>query len=245
MEESYQKYKGRVNFLWLYGKEAHPEEHPFQEGYESKDLGWEHPYSITTEMEQRAQRARWLRTDQDPDFEIPMALDYINYPPHADNEIRANYRGSGYYACYVIDCDGKVKKAHAWGYFAPGGEWWGLPLTPISELYDYLDAYLANPPACYRQDDQDAGTSDAGDITDAGNATDAGNTTDTGIDAGAVSDEPEQQDGASVDGESEPETGSSDSAGCGCSTHGGGLGSSALLVMFAAWVMGREKRGRK
>ena len=96
LEASYQQYKGRVNFLWVYGSEAHPEENPFEEGSESKDLGWDHPYSITHTMEERAQRAKWMKTDEDTDFEIPMAVDYINDPPNVDNAIRSAFRGDGF-----------------------------------------------------------------------------------------------------------------------------------------------------
>ena len=39
MEEAYQRYKGRVNFAHIYVEEAHPEERPFEAGYETKDLG--------------------------------------------------------------------------------------------------------------------------------------------------------------------------------------------------------------
>lgn len=149
MEASYQKYRGRVNFLWVYGSEAHPEEYPFATGFESSDLGWNHPYSISTKMDERAQRAKWMKTDPDPDFELPMIIDYINHPTATNNAIRAEYRGGGFYSGYVIDCDGTVLKAHNWAWFAPGGEWWNLPLTPISDLHQFLDGYLASPPACY------------------------------------------------------------------------------------------------
>jgi hypothetical protein len=151
-----------VNFLWVYGSEAHPEERPFQSGYESKDLGWEHPYSIAHEMSERAQRAQWMKTDEDPDFEIPMMIDYINHPPHRDNAIRTSYRGAGFYSGFVIDCDGRVLVAENWSWFAPGGEWWGLPLAPIDELHAFLDAYLANPSPCYAQDQPDGGVDGRG-----------------------------------------------------------------------------------
>ena len=121
-EASYQEYKGRVNFLWVYGSEAHPEENPFQDGYESTDLGWDHPYSITDTMEERAQRAKWMKTDEDPDFEVPMAVDFVGHDTQPDDEIRRNYLGGGYYSCYVIDCDGTVLQRHPWGWYAPGGD---------------------------------------------------------------------------------------------------------------------------
>gem|GEM_PF-4914063 len=135
--------------MWVYGSEAHPEEYPFAAGFESTDLGWTHPYSISTTMDERAQRAKWMKTDPEPDFELPMIIDFINHPTATNNAIRAEFRGGGFYSGYVIDCDGKVLKAHNWAWFAPGGEWWNLPLTPISDLHKFLDGYLANPPACY------------------------------------------------------------------------------------------------
>ncbi|MBW2262358.1 MAG: hypothetical protein JRG91_10335, partial [Deltaproteobacteria bacterium] len=147
-----------MSFIWVYGSEAHPEEDPFPEGYECTDLGWTHPYFFTTAMEERAQRAKWLKTDPEPDFEIPTMIDFINDPPNVNNAIRATYRGSGFYSGYVIDCDGTVLVREHWGWFAAGGEWWGLPLAPIERLYSFLDAYLADPPECYRLDVEDAET---------------------------------------------------------------------------------------
>ena len=149
MEASYQKYKGKINFVWVYGSEAHPEEYPFQKGYESKDLGWKHPYGITSTMAQRAQRARWMKSDPHPDFEIPMMIDYINDAPNANNAIRKAYLGGGFYSGYVIDCDGTVLYARSWAWFAPGKDWWGLPLDPVANLHKLLDDYLKSPPACY------------------------------------------------------------------------------------------------
>ncbi len=179
MEALYQEYKDHVNFLWVYGSEAHPEEHPFAEGYESSDLGWEHPYTITLDMAERAQRALWMKTDPEPDFEIPMVVDYVNHLTEPDNAIRNAYRGGGFYSGFVVDCDGIVKVAHGWGWYAPGGEWWGLPLAPVSELRNWLDAYLANPPVCYTGEavplpDGGVGEPDAGSGPDATAGLDAG-----------------------------------------------------------------------
>lgn len=149
MEALYEDYGDRVNFLWVYGSEAHPEEDPFAEGYESKDLGWSHPYTFTNTMEERAERALWMKTDPDPDLTLPMLVDYVGHPTQPDNAIRTAYFGYGYYSGYVIDCDGVVKVAHDWGWYGPGGEWWGLPLASEAELRVWLDAYLADPPTCY------------------------------------------------------------------------------------------------
>jgi hypothetical protein len=156
----YQKYKGRVSFVWVYGSEAHPEEHPFKEDYESKDLGWSHPYSITTTMAERAQRAKWMKTDPEPDYEIPMMIDYINVEGHDDDAIRRAFFGSGFYSGYIIDCDGTVLRRHAWGWYGPDGEWWGLPLAPVQDLEQFLDSYLADPPPCYGAAAADAGARD-------------------------------------------------------------------------------------
>lgn len=176
MEESYQRYGDRVSFVWVYGNEAHPEEHPFSEGFESSDLGWEHPYTITRAMEERAERARWLKSDPEPDLEIPFLIDFVGSPPHQDDEIRRSYFGGGFYSGAVIDCDGTILDSHQWGWFAPGGEWWGLPLAPIDALHGLLDDYLANPPACYGAGG-DGGPRDAGPSdSDAGEPTEVGPT---------------------------------------------------------------------
>lgn len=160
----YQQYKNQVNFVWVYGSEAHPEEYPFREGYESTDLGWDHPYNITETMEERAQRARWMKSDPEPDFEIPMMIDYINHPGHQDNAIRTAYRGSGFYSGFVIDCDGTILDSHTWGWFGPNGEWWGLPLAPVEGLRLLLNNYLAHPSSCYRGDAVDGDAVVDGDV---------------------------------------------------------------------------------
>jgi len=151
MEEVYQKYKDRVNFLWAYSRENHPEERPFATGFETKDLGWEHRYFETTTMEERAQRARWMKTDLEPDIEIPIIIDYINSPLGTDNAIWNAYTGGGFYAGFVIDCDGRLIYKENWAWFAPGGQWWGLPLAPVENLESFLDGYLEDPPSCYSQ----------------------------------------------------------------------------------------------
>ena len=62
-----------MNFVWVYGREAHPEEHPFAPGFETKDLGWGHRYFEPTTMDERAQRARWMKAELEPD--VPVAGD--------------------------------------------------------------------------------------------------------------------------------------------------------------------------
>jgi len=138
-----------VNFVWVYGKEAHPEEHPFSPGFETIDLGWTHRYFETTTMEERAQRARWMKSELEPDAEMPMMLDYINSEMGEDNAIRAVYGGGGFYSGFVIDCDGTIIHQSNWGWFRPGGQWWNLPLPPAADLEAFLDGYLADPPPCY------------------------------------------------------------------------------------------------
>ncbi|MDY7107546.1 MAG: hypothetical protein SYC29_02820 [Planctomycetota bacterium] len=141
-----------MNFVWIYGKEAHPEEHPFAPGFETIDLGWTHRYFETTTMEQRAERARWMKSELEPDAEMPMMMDYINSELGEDNAIRAVYGGGGFYSGFVIDCDGTIIYQSPWGWFRPGGQWWTLPLPPAADLEAFLDEYLADPPPCYEAD---------------------------------------------------------------------------------------------
>ena len=59
-------------------------------------------------MEQRAQRARWIKTDLEPDAEIPIIIDYINSPLGPDNVIWNAYTGGGFYSGFVIDCNATI-----------------------------------------------------------------------------------------------------------------------------------------
>ena len=139
-----------MNFAWVYGSEAHPEEYPFSRGNETTDLGWDHTYSITRTMQERAERASWLKTDLDVEAEMPILIDYINSPDgQPNNAIRGAYRGGGFYSGHVIDCDGTIIDAQRWAWFEEGRDWWGLPLEPIENLHALLDDYLADPPDCY------------------------------------------------------------------------------------------------
>ncbi|MHC4697048.1 MAG: hypothetical protein ACYTFA_09920 [Planctomycetota bacterium] len=90
-----------------------------------------------------------MRTELEPDAEIPMLIDYMNSPLGPDNAIWGFYTGGGFYSGFVIDCDRTIAQSLAWAWFAPGSQWWGLPLAPLTALEDFLDDYLANPPACY------------------------------------------------------------------------------------------------
>ncbi len=173
-----------MNYVWVYGWEAHPEEDPFP-GTESADLGWEHPYNVSTTMQERAQRAGWLKTDLDPDGEIPMMIDYIDDAPNSDNAIKYAYMGDGFYSGFVIDCDGTVIKKQDWGWYDDGGDWMGLPLEHVDDLHNFLDDYLADPPDCYATADAD---SDADTDADADGDTDGDGADDLGGgDAGSCS----------------------------------------------------------
>jgi hypothetical protein len=101
-------------------------------------------------MSQRADRAKKLKTDPEPDLTLPIMIDYIRSPLGNDNAIRDAYLGGGFYSGYVIDCDGKIAVAKDWAWFGPGKSWWNLPLAPIASLHAFLDAYLENPPTCYK-----------------------------------------------------------------------------------------------
>jgi len=139
-----------VNFGWVYGLEAHPEEAPWIRGLETRDLGWTHSYYRPTMMEERAQRARWMKTELEPDAEIPMLIDYINSELGPNDAIWSFYTGGGFYSGFVIDCDGTILQSLNWGWLSPGGQWFNLPLAPVRTLEEFLDDYLANPPACYQ-----------------------------------------------------------------------------------------------
>ena len=132
-----------MNFIWVYGKEAHP-------GSEC----WDHPVTVTQTMAERAQRGRWMKYDPDPDLEIPMIIDYIAHETMRNEAIRASYGGGRPNTGYLIDCDGTVLEQHDWAWSmdgtAPGrrnGE-----LLDFGDLADSLEAYLEDPPACYQNE---------------------------------------------------------------------------------------------
>ncbi len=99
-------------------------------------------------MEQRAERARWMKSDLETDAQMPMMLDYINSPLGADDAIKQAYSAGPYHAS-VIDCDGSIIFTSFWGWGGPGGQWWYLSLASAAELVAFLEDYLANPPPCY------------------------------------------------------------------------------------------------
>jgi hypothetical protein len=109
-----------------------------------------HPYFEPITMAERAQRARWMKAELEPDAQIPMLIDYISSPLGMNNAIWNVYGGGGFYSGFVIDCDATIIYSANWSWNSPGGKWWGLPLRPVEDLESFLDAYLANPPACYQ-----------------------------------------------------------------------------------------------
>ncbi len=125
----------------MYVREAHPNPATAPCG-STADLGWDHPSRNTVTMEERAQRARWLKNDFDLSF--PYIIDTM------DAAIQSDYRPHAFYVGWVIDCDGRVDVFERWGWATPQTQWCGLPLANVNELRSTLDTYLANPPPCYR-----------------------------------------------------------------------------------------------
>jgi len=140
VEDLHQRYRDRVNFLYMYVREAHPDPMYAPCG-STADLGWNHPSRNTVTVEERAQRARWLKHDFDLTF--PYIIDTM------DDALKFVYRPSGFYVGWFIDCDRRVHIFERWGWATPETQWCGLPLADADELESFLDAYLANPPACY------------------------------------------------------------------------------------------------
>jgi hypothetical protein len=150
VEEIYKAYKDRVNFIWVYSNEAHPEGSRGGlnvwkqiKGYDSS-----HPYDETESMEERAERARWMKTDPDPDIDMPIIIDYLNSDMGADNAIRKAYGGGMPYSGYIIDCDGKILEAHNWAW-ADTTKKWPMKVESFENLVKSLEKYLESPSACY------------------------------------------------------------------------------------------------
>ncbi len=143
MEETYRTFSDRINFIWVYGKEAHP-------GTEC----WDHPVTVTKTMPERAQRGRWMKYDPEPDLVIPMMIDFIEHDTHSDEAIRSTYGGGRPNAGYLIDCDGTVLEQHDWAWSSDGT----APGRRRGELLDFgdlaasLERYLDDPPACYHNE---------------------------------------------------------------------------------------------
>jgi hypothetical protein len=99
-------------------------------------------------MPERAQRGRWMKTDPEPDLEIPMLIDYIDVKDQIDESIRASYGGGRPNSGYLIDCDGRVLEQHEWAWSDPAAEGRQGDID-FEDLAASLDVYLANPPGCY------------------------------------------------------------------------------------------------
>jgi len=125
----------------MYVREAHPDPMYAPCG-STADLGWNHPSRDTVTVEERAQRARWLKDDFDLSF--PYLIDSMT------DAIKFTYRPWGFYVGWFIDCDRQVHVFERWAWATPDTQWCGLPLADADELETFLDAYLANPPKCYR-----------------------------------------------------------------------------------------------
>ena len=140
MEALHQEYRDRVNFLYMYVREAHPNPATAPCG-STADLGWDHPSRDTVTIEERAQRARWLKHDFNLTF--PYIIDTM------DGAIKSDYRPFGFYVGWAIDCDGRADVFEGWAWATPQTQWCGLPLADVNELRSFLDSYLANPSPCY------------------------------------------------------------------------------------------------
>ncbi len=129
-----------VSFLYNYIREAHPNPDTAPCG-PTEDLGWNHPSWNTSSIEERAQRARWLKTDFDLTY--PFIMDTMN------NEMMAVYQGSRFYSGWVIDCDGFVFEEEPWGWATPATQWCGLRLADNDDLVELLTQYVFRPPSCF------------------------------------------------------------------------------------------------
>ncbi len=129
-----------VSFLYNYIREAHPNPETAPCG-PTEDFGWEHPSWNTSSIEERAQRARWLKTDFDLTY--PFIIDTMS------NEMMADYRGSRFYSGWVIDCDGFVIEEEPWAWATPATQWCGLRLAENDNLIALLNQYVFQPPSCF------------------------------------------------------------------------------------------------
>jgi len=141
VEARFQKYRGKVRLLYMYVREAHPNPQ-FAPCGSTADMGWSHASADTVSSAERAQRARWLANDFNLNF--PWIIDDIDDSMHSD------FWPFGFYVGWLVDCDGTVLLHEPWGWATPTTQWCDLPLADFDILEDYLDAYLASPPPCYR-----------------------------------------------------------------------------------------------
>ncbi|MCK5378776.1 MAG: hypothetical protein KAJ78_05195 [Acidobacteria bacterium] len=135
-----QNFGQSVSFLYNYIREAHPNPDTAPCG-PTEELGWNHPSWNTTSIEERAQRARWLKTDFNLTY--PFIMDNMN------NEMMAFYRGSRFYSGWVIDCDDFILSEETWGWATPETQWCGLRLADNDDLIAQLTQYLFQPPLCF------------------------------------------------------------------------------------------------
>jgi hypothetical protein len=141
VEARFQQYRDKIQLVYMYVREAHPNQNNAPCG-STRSLGWTHPSGVTLSRAERAQRARWLSKDLDLNF--PWVIDDV------DDAWFTKYWPYGFYVGWLIDCDGKVLLQEPWGWATPETQWCGLPLAGFDFLGAFLDEYLANPPACYR-----------------------------------------------------------------------------------------------
>jgi len=141
VEERFQHYRGKVQLVYMYVREAHPDPDHAPCG-STQGLGWTHASGVTLSRAERAQRARWLSKDLDLNF--PWIIDDV------DDTWFSEYWPYGFYVGWLIDCDGKVLLQEPWGWSTPETQWCDLPLASFDFLGEFLNGYLANPPPCYR-----------------------------------------------------------------------------------------------
>jgi len=141
VEARFQQYRGKVQLVYMYVREAHPNTERAPCG-STRGLGWMHPSGVTLSKAERAQRARWLSKDLDLSF--PWIIDDV------DDTWFSEYWPYGFYVGWLIDCDGKVLLQEPWGWATSETQWCGLPLASFDSLDTFLAEYLASPPPCYR-----------------------------------------------------------------------------------------------
>jgi len=149
VEGLFQEYGDRFKFLYMYVREAHPNPNTAPCG-STADLGWEHSSRNTVSKEERAQRARWLKHDFNLSF--PYVIDEMS------SEHQSVWMAFGFYAGWFVDCNREVHIFEPWAWGTPQTQWCGLPLADATEFETFLDAYLADPPSCYRGIDRSSTT---------------------------------------------------------------------------------------
>jgi hypothetical protein len=92
-----------------------------------------------------------MKTDPDPDIDIPIIIDYIKSDMGKDNAIRKAYGGGMPYSGYLIDCDGKILEAHNWAW-ADTTQSWPMKVESFENLIASLNKYLEGPSTYYNID---------------------------------------------------------------------------------------------